>query len=587
MELVDVDEPTMQALLDAILAQDMADFGALIRGVLLRKGATPDDLLLLTLASLILNGDTEEIDVVGLADALRTIASFPLEESFSELEGLVGLIGTELEVSNELIASASRILENFIRYCLESWEAIDQEAGELFGENDDTFEYVLAWVTALYVQNFAELNEEETSMSKSGGAVSKQERQEREAAAKQLVTGAELNAVIESFNLDSLETYAIIDVDYVLGSLAKGEFNAAEYWEENLLFREAILAPIEAIATALEARIDEFAITKAVMRSASGTATRATGCPGCFEGGEGGFFGWLFNFLFGSSCVDGTIEKIECTAPAGAVSTNFKISNINRTAGLGNTRTVKAIHDGNPSNVRWSATANAEVSQKKGETTTITCSAGVSVVTAKLGSSEKQIVLNCFEAINPAWSGTVRNNDTVFRKSPSPTGGAYYSDDTKTLDAGSKVKNIRGYIVISGTKWYLCDEDKSSGGFIGYWVEASKLDNCWVTTPVTGAANLQAYLTANNLSLSTPSDSKITMSVSGNTVTMTTGFNYSGTLNNSTRRTLFESGISRWSGTHTMLGYSVTLNVVIDNTRVCSIKTKCTRCGILSKGDNK
>jgi len=285
VELVDVDEPTMQALLDAILAQDMADFGALIRGVLLRKGATPDDLLLLTLASLILNGDTEEIDVVSLADVLRTIASFPLEESFSELEGLVELIGTELEVSNELIASASRILENFIRYCLESWEAIGQEAGELFGENDDTLHYVLAWVTALYVQSFAELNEEETSMSKSGGAVSKQESQEREAAVKQLVTEAELNAVIESFNLDSLETYGIIDVDYLLGSLARGEFNAAEYFETNQPLREAILAPIEAIATVLETRIDGFAITKAVMRSASGAATRATGCStGCETG---------------------------------------------------------------------------------------------------------------------------------------------------------------------------------------------------------------------------------------------------------------------------------------------------------------
>jgi len=290
VELVEVDEPTMQALVDAVLAQDMADFGVLLHSLLLHKDATPDDILMVLLSCLLLGGNIEGSDVVSLADVLRTITSFPLEESFAELEKLMGLIGEELEFSDELIAAASRILENLIRHCLKSWETIDQEVGSLFAEEDDTLEYVLAWVTALYAQNFVALNAEEPSMVKAGDVVGKQERQERGVAVKKLVTENELDTVIESFSLDRLETYEIIDVDYVLDSYSKGEFSAEAYLDENLLLREAILTPIGAIATELDARIsnkssNEFAITEAVMKSVNGTmrSTGCTGCAGCIE----------------------------------------------------------------------------------------------------------------------------------------------------------------------------------------------------------------------------------------------------------------------------------------------------------------
>jgi hypothetical protein len=122
-------------------------------------------------------------------------------------------------------------------------------------------------------------------------------------------------------------------------------------------------------------------------------------------------------------------------------------------------------------------------------------------------------------------------------------------------------------MMVDGVKWLLCDSNESSNSFSNYWVQASDLENVWVTTPATGQANLQAYLTANNVSISTPSNSKVDVTVSSNTITITTGFNYSGTLNTAARRTLFENGINRWAGSYTIFGYSVTLNIVIDNTR--------------------
>jgi len=475
VELVDVDEPTMQALTDAIMAQDMADLGLLFSSILLAENATPDDITIALMLLAVLNFvNLGELDMFSLTDLLKMFASFTLEELLDELETINGVLAEALETAGisaegmDLGEVVGRITNNLVLYSFECWSAIKQEVGALFDPQDDTLDYVMAWVTTLYLQNIKELNveEEEIVLEKAGGPISKQARQSYEAPEKKLFDENGLKAVVDDFALDSSEIYAILDVGTLLERCAEGEFDVDEYLAENPELREAVMRTADA-AMELMARVDresgrKLSVARTVLRVAS-----------------------------------------------------------------------KALSD-----------------------------------------SDAYSCENCGSvSISPTWSGRVRNANTVFRKSPKPAYSTHYND-TKSCNAGFQVKNIKSYMIVDKVKWYLCDADDNS--FTDYWVQASNLENCWVTTPKTGAANLQAYLTANNVAISTPSNSKIDISVSGNTVTLTTGFNYSGTLNNSTRRTLFESGISRWTGTRTMLGYSVTLNVVIDNNRVTDRKINVT-----------
>ena len=95
----------------------------------------------------------------------------------------------------------------------------------------------------------------------------------------------------------------------------------------------------------------------------------------------------------------------------------------------------------------------------------------------------------------------------------------------------------------------------------------------------TNASNLAQLLALNGLSINTPSNSRIDVVVSDNTVTITTGFEYSGQFygqpfGNSTFVDLFELGIKDWGGTYNNVygHYNVSVIVDIDNTRVASRK---------------
>jgi len=227
---------------------------------------------------------------------------------------------------------------------------------------------------------------------------------------------------------------------------------------------------------------------------------QAGGCVEAYEsGGCLGLAEWAWYAFLSCVCPDGeddppptpvaTITKIECTAPSDAANTNYTIGNVNRTGGAGNTRTLKAhvSSSGNVNNVGWTSTSNASVSSAKGETTIVTCSAGVSVITAKLDDSEKQVVLNCFEPLSSDWAGRIKNS-TVLRKSPDSIGGNSSYSNTKTVDANFYVKNVRGYMTVNSVKWYLCDAN--DGSFTGYWVQESAIA---LTMPVKGASFRNPY----------------------------------------------------------------------------------------------
>ena len=115
------------------------------------------------------------------------------------------------------------------------------------------------------------------------------------------------------------------------------------------------------------------------------------------------------------------------------------------------------------------------------------------------------------------------------------------------------------------------------------WRAVSLLENVWITNPITGAANLQAFLQANNVPLPTTASTtdRISVSVSGNNISIVTGFTYSVTGNTPadqwtrnhpneaiTYQNLFENSIrNAWGGTYTVFGYRVTVTVTINNNR--------------------
>ena len=89
--------------------------------------------------------------------------------------------------------------------------------------------------------------------------------------------------------------------------------------------------------------------------------------------------------------------------------------------------------------------------------------------------------------------------------------------------------------------------------------------------------NLSFFLRRNNMTINTPRNSRVEVDVSGNTITITTAFNYSGSPNAQgaprpgwpsalTYRTAFEQGIVyHWNGNYTVFGFNVTVTTEIVN----------------------
>ena len=136
----------------------------------------------------------------------------------------------------------ARVLTNMLDYVLDCWNIVRQDVDALFGEDDETLSYVLAWVTALYIKNMAELNTEasETPQAKASAAVSKQAM--LNAPANALIDESAVEMLIEIFDLENYFTEEFeIDAGYLLDNFDIIEgFPGSAYTLEELLFPEEL-----------------------------------------------------------------------------------------------------------------------------------------------------------------------------------------------------------------------------------------------------------------------------------------------------------------------------------------------------------
>jgi len=228
----------MDNLLGAILPQDFADIGMLLHGVCVLSGenAGPADVIVSLLLSLLVS--LSNIDEFFLADLLLEGSAIP----FDMFDGFLQDLELELGVGewapntpdDAMLILIWQVIRNMFHYASNSWEAVRQAVGAQFDEDDDTFAYVLAWVTVLYLKNMVELNTEETeaNLAKANGAVSKQTRPENTSANEKLFDLNTVETALKFFRLDKFEgnvveldaedlaaTFDLSESEYVLQEL--------------------------------------------------------------------------------------------------------------------------------------------------------------------------------------------------------------------------------------------------------------------------------------------------------------------------------------------------------------------------------
>ena len=87
-------------------------------------------------------------------------------------------------------------------------------------------------------------------------------------------------------------------------------------------------------------------------------------------------------------------------------------------------------------------------------------------------------------------------------------------------------------------------------------------------------SNLQALLAHYGMTINTPSASKVSVSVIGNIITVTTAFRFCRLLCCARHENLFLQGVrDHWNGRYNVFGHNITLNLVTDNRlrRICVI----------------
>jgi hypothetical protein len=239
VEEVEIDEIQMQNLLDSILPKDFPDVGLMLHYVLFNEDATPADLLIFTFLSLVL--ETATADSFELANLLYVFAA----QDPVELEEMLNI---EPEVEEELDPSdsnviANRVLRSLIRYCLTFWNAVRADVGVEFGPEDNTFPYILAWVTTLYLQNLGQLNGEETELvtEKANSAVSKQTRLEMEANDRKILNES---AIDTANKVLAIEKFIALDAEFVSKESAE-TFNVSIGFPDSKYTLEELVAPLE------------------------------------------------------------------------------------------------------------------------------------------------------------------------------------------------------------------------------------------------------------------------------------------------------------------------------------------------------
>jgi hypothetical protein len=429
--------------------------------------------------------------VFGLAGALRMLAGYSIEALYEELGALEETADEEMEAAageapelNDFGEASSRVLENFVRYFLESWEAIRQQAGALFDESDDTLDYVLSWVTALYFQNLSALNAEEGSMLKASAAVSKQERLERQAVAGHLISGAEFSGVAGTFGLDNSEIYDILDVDAILEDCASGTFDAEAFLEANPALNNAVVAPLSA---ALERLADGGAVMQTQGASAQGTQAQSSA--------DGGFWSNVWDFIqngieFISSCGEcwssggtptpggGTTQPGGGGGGGGSGGGSSSITLIKASTIISNTNTT-GVNLSSPTftshsgTVTWSSSnpAVAIVGSSSGVVTPVSGATGGAVITATAGATSVEIHVTIYKPITvPAKTLASACNRYYCTQVQNCThckpGSSYESYDAGT---GINVKGAVGTLYV-GTKTGTSDDTvlMQMGNFIPF-----------------------------------------------------------------------------------------------------------------------
>jgi len=474
-ELVDVDPGTMQALVDAVMARDMADIGSLFQSVLLREEATRGDLLLLLEASAFLtsNLNFEEFDLLFLAGILKVVTSLSYGDILLELDELEIILEEELEEEEELLAlgeAAKRVATNMALWVVDGWEGIRQDTGALFEEEDDTLDYILAWVTTLYVKDLTALNAEEASRGKSGAPLTKQERENYEKPARQLLARDEIDTVIDAFSLDNCEMYDILETDFT-----------------EIVFGE------DGIAAKLIARSQEE--ESSFLASMVGMASRAAGvldlCSACVEiilggGGEGcGGDGGGLPPIGNKPVQSVSISKNRGVEDRVTIYYGLTTTTVTLTANIFPTDASNKGIDWIISNPIGSAGAEPSLTSTTANPTT--ASAGSSTqrtitVRTRDGNKEASIKFIACEDVPNYKPRVLPSGDATFYKGP--TTGNHYGASISTIPAGTEVEISGRY----SNGWLYLEYPKSSGLW-GY-VQANKLAPLM---PVSGASFKSPY----------------------------------------------------------------------------------------------
>ena len=211
----------------------------------------------------------------------------------------------------------------------------------MFGDEDDTMDYVLAWVMALYFKNIVELNADELVLNKAAGPITKEAKLNYTPPVRELVERADLDTTIEAFSLDNCVLYTIIDVDYLVDSFYRGELDT-EYLMENIELFDVVLREDgiaeKLLARSMDAQSSEFSVVRAVAEEAT-TRNIVADAWNCVSGCATTVAGW-----FGVSCPGGSDLKISGGITAalktnGRIQTNHALPNPGLSA-----KTVRSIH---------------------------------------------------------------------------------------------------------------------------------------------------------------------------------------------------------------------------------------------------
>jgi hypothetical protein len=290
---VEIDEADLDILLNAIMPLDLPDLGAILRGVLLRKDVIPDDILVFSLLGMILDAEADNINETILADTFRLLNTYSVDELLNEVDLAqafidVGLLsapsGLEESDPEAVGMPTARVVGNFLRYFIESWDCIRKQAGDCF--DSETLDYILAWVSALYIKNLAELNADESAydLAKSNTPLSKAEMATYERPTCELIKESNISNIAEHFHLENSPIYNSINI----GNYIENYYATDGDISESVDFTEVFRVPMDLLSILLIENESENPGEFSILRSAIGMASTVMSSASSCGGNSGG-----------------------------------------------------------------------------------------------------------------------------------------------------------------------------------------------------------------------------------------------------------------------------------------------------------